>query len=235
MVGMIFARGGSKGLPRKNLRLLGHRPLLVWAIETAKACPSLHRVIVSTEDSEIAAVAQQHGAEVPFLRPAALAQDDSPEWLAWQHAIRTLEEQDQQRPDIMVSVPATSPFRQSTDVETCIQTLVAGDADGVITVKQAARNPYFNMVAFSDGVDGEVRPVIASAEPIYRRQDAPPVFDMTTAAYAVRTAFVLQAQSLFEGRIGAVVIPDERAVDIDTELDLAFSEFLFSHSIQGES
>ena len=91
VVGAIFARGGSKGVPGKNLRILAGKPLIAYAIETALASKLIDRVIVSTDDAEIAAVAQQHGAEVPFMRPQELARDDSPEWLSWQHAIRTME------------------------------------------------------------------------------------------------------------------------------------------------
>src|SRR5687767_5970077 len=90
IVGFIFARGGSKGIPRKNIRLLGGKPLIAYSIEAARASRFIERVIVSTDDPEIAKVAQQYGAEIPFIRPAELAQDNSPEWLAWQHAVRSL-------------------------------------------------------------------------------------------------------------------------------------------------
>jgi len=223
IVGQICARGGSKGVPRKNLHPLGGKPLIAWTIETARQCPSLSRVVVSTEDAEIAAVAREYGAEVPYLRPAELAQDDSPEWAVWQHTIRTLESLDGRRPDVLVNVPPTSPFRAVDDVEACVAALLEKDADACITVTPAHRNPYFNMVTLTDGW---ARLVVQPASAVFRRQDAPAVFDMTTVAYAARSEFVLRAQRFWEGRVCAVVVPAERALDIDTELDFQFAEFL---------
>lgn len=154
-VGLICARGGSKGVPRKNLRALGGRPLIGWAIDTARRCRSLDRVVVSTEDAEIAEVARSLGAEIPFLRPAELAQDDSPELLTWQHCIQALMEQDGRAPEVLVSIPATTPLRAVEDVETCIATLHDYGADLCITVKPAERNPYFNLVRIEDGLGNQ--------------------------------------------------------------------------------
>ncbi len=231
IVGQICARGGSKGVPRKNLRPLGGRPLIAWSIECALRCPSLDRVIVSTEDEEIAAVARECGAEVPFVRPAQLAQDNSPEWNVWQHTVRTLESANGQRPDILVTLPPTAPLRDVDDVEACIDMLIKKDsADACITVKPAERNPYFNMVTITDGTTG---PVIESTEVISRRQDAPEMFDVTTVAYAARSEFVLQANHLFEGEVCAVIVPQERALDIDTEFDFAVAEMMLEKKADG--
>lgn len=226
-VAVIPARGGSKGLPKKNLRLLGGKPLVACAITTALSCKLIDRVIVSTEDAEIARIARQYGAEVPFVRPEALARDDSAEWLVWQHAIQALESADPGSPmDVFVCVPPTSPLRATEDVDACVERLLEHDADIVITVTPAGRNPFFNMVTMDE--EGYARLVIEPRGAIYQRQAAPPVFDMTTVAYAARPAFVLSAKSMFEGRMMAVLVPRERAVDIDTELDLKFAEFLLS-------
>ena len=224
---LIPARGGSKGIPRKNIRSLGGKPLIAYAIQTALASQLIDRVVVSTEDREIAEIAQQYGAEIPFMRPEPLAADDSPEWLTWQHAIRTLEsEETSSKIKVFVCVPPTSPLRSVEDVDACIETLLDSDADIVITVKESERSPYFNMVA----INGEdyAQLVIPPRERVYRRQDVPPVFDMTTVAYAARPQFVLNASSIFEGKVKAVVVPAERAIDIDTELDFKFAEFLLS-------
>lgn len=232
VVGAIFARGGSKGLRRKNIRRLGGKPLIAYAIETALASALINRVIVSTDDSEIADVAQQFGAEVPFMRPQELASDDSPEWLAWQHAIRRLKAAEgEPKMDVFVSVPTTSPLRALDDVDSCIRTLLKSDADLVITVKHAQRNPYFNMVVVDD--EGYARLAMPSNQSFFRRQAAPPIFDMTTVAYAARPEFVLNANSMFEGKVKAVVVPAERALDIDTELDLRMAEFFLSCSLPG--
>ena len=224
-VGLICARGGSKGVPRKNLRTLGGKPLIGWAIEVAKKCPSITRVVVSTEDREIAEVAKSFGAEVPFFRPDELAQDTSSELLAWQHCLRTLEEQDGKAPEYLVSVPATSPMRDVEDVENCFALLKKSGADFGITVTEAHRNPYFNMIKF---VDGWAKIAVIPDTPMVRRQDAPPLFDITTVAYAARARYVLESTKLLDGKVSAAIVPDERAVDIDTELDFAFAEFLLA-------
>lgn len=218
----IFARGGSKGLPGKNIRPLAGKPLIAWSIEHALAVKRIDRVIVSTDSEEIAAVARKYGAEVPFIRPAELARDDSPEWLAWRHALNYLQEKDGVLPAAMVSLPATAPLRSPTDIENCLDEFEKGDADIVITVSEAHRSPYFNMVKTNE--DGTVGLVIPPQSAIARRQDVPVVYDMATVAYVARPEFVLTKNSLFEGRVRAVKVPTERAVDIDTLLDFEMAE-----------
>lgn len=223
IVGAIFARGGSKGVPRKNVRSLAGRPLIAHAIAAARASSMLERVVVSTEDAEIATIARAHGAEVPFMRPPELAQDDSPEWLAWRHALRTLAEQDGRLMDVLVSVPTTSPLRAPADIDACVRRLLDTDADIVITVTPTDRNPYFNMVAIEED---RARLVMTPPATIERRQDAPVVYDMTTVAYAARAPFVLAANSMFEGTVRAVIVPPERALDIDSEFSFQIAERL---------
>lgn len=226
VVAFIFARGGSKGLPGKNIRLLGGKPLIAWSIEHTKAVSRISRVIVSTDSDEIADVARQYGAEVPFIRPAELARDDSPEWLAWRHALTFLKDTEGVLPDAMLSVPATAPLRHPIDLENCLDEFAKGDADTVITVSDAHRNPWFNMV--KENPDGSVGLVMGPQTGITRRQDAPTVFDMATVAYVVRPQFVLQQKGTFSGRVCAVKVPVERAVDIDTLFDFELAEFLLS-------
>jgi CMP-N-acetylneuraminic acid synthetase len=221
---VIFARGGSKGLPGKNIRPLGGKPLIAWSIEHALAVKRIDRVLVSTDSPEIAAVARHHGAEVPFLRPAELARDDSPEWLAWRHALNYLRETSGQFPAAMVSVPATAPLRLPADIEMCLDEFERGDADVVVTVSDAHRSPYFNMVKRRE--DGTVELVIPPTSTIARRQDAPAVYDMATVAYVARPEFVMHQLGIFAGRVRAVTVPTERAVDIDTLLDFKIAECL---------
>lgn len=227
ILGAIFARGGSKGVPRKNIRPLNGKPLIAYSITAAKQCSLIDRVIVSTDDKEIAEIAQDWGAEVPFLRPKHLANDDTQEWLAWQHAIRELEKNDQfGKIDLFVSLPPTSPFRSIEDVEVCINKLVESEADIVITVKPAARNPYYNMVALD--ADGFARLILPADQLYFGRQSAPLVYDMTTVAYAAWSDYVLSASSIFDGKVKVVVVPPERALDIDTELDFDIAECLLN-------
>jgi CMP-N-acetylneuraminic acid synthetase len=210
----IFARGGSKGLPGKNTRPLGGKPLIAWSIEHAHAVSRIKRVIVSTDSEEIAAVARDHGAEVPFIRPGELARDDSPEWLAWRHALKFVQDQEGALPQAMVSVPTTAPLRSPRDIENCLDVYERGDVDMVVTVTDAHRSPYFNMVKIQP--DGTVGLVIPSQSAVARRQDVPEVFDMTTVAYVARPEFVMTQGSVFAGRVRHVHVPAERAIDIDT-------------------
>lgn len=222
----IFARGGSKGLPGKNIRPLGGKPLIAWSIEHALAVKRIERVIVSTDSEDIAAVARDYGAEVPFIRPAELAQDNSSEWMAWRHALNCLRESNGAFPEAMVSVPSTAPLRLPIDIENCLDEYEKGDADMVITVTDAHRSPYFNMV--KGNADGTVGLVILPSSEIVRRQDAPTVFDMATVAYVARPEFVMTHNGTFEGCVRAVHVPPERAIDIDTLLDFQIAECLLN-------
>lgn len=223
-IALICARGGSKGVPGKNIRPLGGKPLIAWAIQHAHAVARIDRVIVSTDAEDIAAVARLAGAEVPFMRPADLARDDSPEWLVWRHALDFVGRERSQLPDALVVVPTTSPLRHPADIDRCLDEYDASGADVVITVTEARRSPYYNMITTS--ADGDARLVIPPRDRITGRQQAPPVYDMTTVAYVARPSFVLNASGLFDGRVRAVVVPAERALDIDTPLDFRVAECL---------
>jgi len=225
-VAFIFARGGSKGLPGKNIRLLGNKPLIAWSIEHAINVKRIERVIVSTDSEEIAAVAMHHGAEVPFMRPVELAADDSPEWLAWRHGLNYLRESTGKLPEAMVSVPATAPLRLPIDIENCLDEYEKGAADMVITVTDAHRSPYFNMVKIN--ADSTVGLVIPPPSLIARRQDVPVVYDMATVCYVANPNFVMNHNATFEGRVKAVHVPAERAIDIDTLLDFQIADSLLS-------
>lgn len=230
VVAIIFARGGSKGLPGKNIRPLLGKPLISWSIEHALSVKRIARVLVSTDSDEIAAVALQNGAEVPFMRPAELACDNSPEWLAWRHALNYLRETTGELPDLMVSVPTTAPLRFPQDIENCLDEYEKGAADIVITVTDTHHSPYFNMVkANADGTVGLVNP---TQRVLVRRQDAPIVYDMATVCYVVKPEFVMTHESIFEGRVRSVRIPSERAIDIDTLLDFQIAEYLMQIRIE---
>jgi N-acylneuraminate cytidylyltransferase len=220
----IFARGGSKGVPRKNVRLLGGKPLIAHTIDLARSMREISKVIVSTDDKEIAEVSLAHGAEVPFLRPPELSGDNAPEWKAWQHAVKHVRDVMNESYDCFLSLPATSPLRSQQDVADCLHKFYEGTADMVIGVTPSNRSPYFNMVKL-DG-EGRASLVIQPTSSVSRRQDAPPVFDITTVAYAASPDFVLTRTGIFEGTLKTVCIPPERAVDIDTPFDLEMAEFL---------
>lgn len=225
LVAAVFARGGSKGVPDKNLRLLAGRTLVERAITQAAAVPGVERVIVSTDSERIADVAREAGAEVPWLRPAELAVDTAREWDAWQHLIGWLEGRDE-LPDQLLVVPCTAPLRQVDDLTRCVEASVRTGAHVVITVTPAHRNPWFNMVRVDD--DGAARLVLEPPHRIHRRQDAPAVYDVGTVAFVADPTFVASASSLYDGHVVAVEVPADRSLDIDTETDLAFAEFLLA-------
>ena len=226
-VAFIFARGGSKGLPGKNIRPLNGKPLIAWTIEHALAVERIDRVIVSTDSDEIASISKQYGADVPFIRPANLATDESPEWLAWRHGLEYLKEETGAMPEIMVSLPATAPLRLTSDINNCLDEYEKGPTDVVITVTDAHRSPYFNMV--KENSDGSFGLVNTPPLTVKRRQDAPMVYDMTTVCYVANSEFVMLYDSIFGGQVRAVHVPIERAIDIDTLLDFQIAEVLLSN------
>lgn len=218
----IFARGGSKGLPGKNIKELGGIPLLAHGICLAQAMERVEQVFVSTDDAQIAEVATQFGAQV-IERPTELATDTASEWMAWRHAIEHVQSLGLDF-DIFLSLPATSPLRNSQDVVNCLDALKP-DTDVVITVTPSARSPYFNMV--STDAAGFAHVVLGAAE-FKRRQDVPQVFDITTVAYVAHPDFILTHSGIFEGRVRPVVVPKERAVDIDDEHDFKLAQVLYN-------
>ncbi len=222
----VFARGGSKGLPGKNLKVLGGLPLVAHSIRVGLEIPGVSGVLCSTDSEEIRGVAEQHGATATFLRPAELAEDDSPEWLSWKHLAQHLVDMGASLGDVLVSLPATAPLRTLADVESAIAKHRTSDADVVVSYTPAARSPWFNMVV--EGADGFLRVVIeGDGGVVSRRQDAPKVFDLATVVYVTTLGFVLGADSLFEGTVAGVEVPAERAIDIDTQLDFDVAEFLY--------
>lgn len=228
----VFARGGSKGLPGKNLKVLGGLPLIARSVRVGFEIPGVSEVLCSTDSTDIMAVAKQHGATVPFLRPAELAEDESPEFLSWKHLAQHLIEAGASPEDLLVSLPATAPLRTVADVESAIAKHRTSGADVVVSYTAAARSPWFNMVM--EGPDGFLRTVIQThGDGVSRRQDAPKVFDLATVVYVTSLGFVLDADSLFDGTVAGIEIPAERAVDIDTQLDFDIAEFLFDRQKGG--
>lgn len=216
----IFARGGSKGLPGKNIKSLAGKPLLQYSIEIANACPSISQVFVSTDDKDIAKVATACDA-ILIDRPKELASDSSPEWLSWRHAIEWTTEKFGTF-DGFISLPTTSPLRSVEDVESAIAKRLTAGADICISVTPSNRSPYFNMI--KKNIDASVELVNRPNGEVSRRQDAPEVFDITTVVYATTPTFVLQEYGLFAGKVTSVEVPKERAVDIDDIYDFMLAE-----------
>jgi CMP-N-acetylneuraminic acid synthetase len=226
----VFARGGSKGVPNKNIRLLAGKPLLAYSVEMALSHPTIERCFVSTDSLKIAETAEKLGANV-IERPVELAGDDSPEWLAWQHAIKWVQDGCEQF-DCFVSLPATAPLRYAQDISTCIHRLNK-ETDVVVTMSTANRSPWFNMV--NENPDSTISIILNKSSEVKRRQDCPVVYDLTTVAYVSRPEFILKHNNLWEGRVRGVVVPQERAVDIDTEMDFKIADFLMRERMAARS
>lgn len=222
----IFARGGSKGLPGKNLRDLNGKSLLQRAIETCLSTDKIGRVIVSTDSNEIAEAALSFGAEVPFIRPLELASDESPELDAWKHALRTIESIEGTMPETLVSVPTTAPLRQTDDILNCLALFEKVKPDLVVTSAPSPHNPYFNL--FQHFESGEVKVPMLKSENSFRRQNVPQVNFITPICYVAKSSYVMNCQNLYEGTVRDFSVDPERAVDIDTLVDFEFAEFLLS-------
>jgi N-acylneuraminate cytidylyltransferase len=229
VVAFIFARGGSVAVPRKNVREVAGKPLIGHAIECALNAELIDRVMVSTDDEEIASVARRFGAKVPFMRPAHLAGAASAELDAWRHAVEYLrsEAYREDPPEVFVSVPPTSPLRAPRDLDRIVEEYHRGEVELVFGVTESVRNPHMNIVTIDD--DGYVHlaiPPTADSPHPATRQIAPTTYDVTTVGYATSLDYVMNAKSLVDGRIRAVLIPQERAWDIDSEFDLEVADFL---------
>jgi CMP-N,N'-diacetyllegionaminic acid synthase len=216
-------RGGSKGVSGKNLRNLNCKPLMAYTIEQALQSGLFEQVVVSTDSNEIAEMAKSYGAEAWFLRPAELATDKAPKLPVIRHAFLEAEKHYGHEFEILVDLDATSPLRSVDDINGAYDQLIAEDADMLITANLCRKNPYFNMVEI---VDGRVRKVKELKPPPTRRQDAPAVYDMNASIYIWKRRALLENNTLFTDKTTLYVMPEERSIDIDTELDWEFVEFI---------
>jgi len=224
---VVPARGGSKSIPRKNIRAFAGHPLIAYSIAAGLQARSVTRVIASTDDEEIAAVARDYGAEVPFLRPAALAQDTTTDFPVFEHALQWLAEHEDYHPDVVVQLRPTSPIRPKGCVDAAVEILLMHPgADSVRGVVLAGQNPY-KMWRLSD--EGPMQPLLTSEfeEPYNMpRQKLPPTYWQTGHIDAIRSTTIIEKRSMS----GAVIMPlqiDPRyAVDIDNPRDWARAEWL---------
>ncbi len=226
IVAGVFARGGSKGVPGKNLRAVGGQSLIQRAVIQAKQARHVTRVLCSTDSQEIADEAARYGAEVPWLRPAELAQDTSREWDSWCHMVRYLRDRGDD-PKYLMAVPCVAPLRTLEDLNKCTDLAASSGADVIMAVSDAHKNPWFNMVTINE-TTSQVRLVNEPAQRIYNRQAAPQVYDVSTVAFIIKCDYLLEATSIYDGETRAVVLPKTHCVDIDTEDDIAYAEFLLA-------
>ena len=227
-IGIIPARGGSTGLPRKNIAPLGGKPLIAHTIEAARAASSIQRIIVSTEDPEIAAVARKYGAEVPFLRPPELAGDATPSLCVMQHALTHLRLAEGCEPEIVVLLQPTSPLRGPNDIDEAVSILEKTGADSVVSVCASEHHP-----AWMKRVEaGRVRPFLEDGPEYTRRQDLPPVYRLNGAIYVTRPRIVIEENRILGRDTRAFVMNAESSVDIDSALDLQLASVILQQRHQ---
>ncbi len=223
ILGIIAARGGSKAIPRKNLALLANKPLIAWTVEVAIQSDSLDRLVISTDDPEIAEVGKKLGAEVPFLRPGELATDTATSMDVILHAIRWFDENESYRPDYILLLQPTSPLRTVTDIHRSIELVLAKRADSVVSVCETRQHPLWMKGINEDGKLLDLYP--QSAVPT-RRQDLPPVFALNGAIYLALRTFLLSERTFISDHTYAHVMPENRSLDVDTPWDLHLADLI---------
>lgn len=226
VLAVIPARGGSKGIPRKNIRLLAGHPLLYYTAQAALAARLLTRVILSTEDQEIADVGRTGGLDVPFLRPAELATDTTPTLPVLQHAVSELERSGE-RYDLICLLQPTNPLRRAQDIDDCIQLQAKTDADCALTVLPVphAHNPHW---VYFQSAEGFLRLSTGETTPISSRQLLPPAFHREGSVYVIRRNVLMEANSLYGSKVAGHVMDAARSVNLDTMADWARAEELIA-------
>jgi len=231
VLGIVPARGGSKAIHRKNIVVVAGKPLIAYTIQAALSADHIDRVIVSTDSQEIAKVARAYGAEVPFLRPPELARDDTPGIVPILHAINWLDEHEGYRPDHVMVLQPTSPFRTAADIEAVIQLARERQADAVVSVCPVHRHPYW-MKKITE--DGRLTDFLTTDYAYACRQELPSVYALNGAIYLVRRDVLLKRQTFYTERTYAYVMPPERSLDIDTPWDLYLAELILKEMMRHE-
>lgn len=229
VLGLICARGGSKGIPGKNIKELCGKPLIAWSIETALDCPKIQDVVVSTDSEDIADIAKEYGASVPFLRPDHLAQDSTKQIDAIAHALSFLMEQGKIY-DAVVLLQPTCPIRSTEDVWGALEILHDTQSDSVITVTEedgVTLSSYYDL-----DEQGRVTPKFPSPKEGTNRQDFAPIYRRCGLLYIFRPNNVLKQKSLYGDTTSAYIVPTERAFDIDTAFDWQLTEYLMREKLE---
>jgi len=222
ILGVITARGGSKGIPKKNIKLLGGKPLIAYTIAIAKKSKLLSDLIVSTDSEEIADVCRQCGVEVPFLRPAELATDEAGHLAVVQHVLKFMEEAKKTKYDYAVILQPTSPFRTIDDIDGTIKKALENQADSAVGLVESAISP----AKFKKLEGDKVLPYCMEEPEGIRRQDLPKAYKRSGAVYVCKRDVIVDQGRLFGSFVVGYVVPAERSIDIDTEYDWALAEYM---------
>ncbi|MFX1318094.1 MAG: cytidylyltransferase domain-containing protein [Promethearchaeota archaeon] len=220
----ICARGGSKGVPNKNIRNLAGKPLISYTISVLKKWGQASNIITSTDSLEIARVANAYGAETPFLRPKEMATDTAPKMPAIQHALKFCEEHYNTKYDIVVDLDPTAPIRTVNNLTEALGKFIQTEAQVLYSVTVAKKNPYFNMVELDEHGNAHLSKTLESE--YFRRQDAPIVYAINGSIYVFDRDFLIDAKSLHCEREKVYIMDQIASVDVDREIDFQFIEFL---------
>lgn len=223
ILALITARGGSKSIPGKNISILAGKPSIAWTIEAALKSPLISRIVVSTDDEEIARVSSSWGADIPLMRPPELAKDDSPHIDVMIHAVEWLAEHEDYYPDSVMLLQPTSPLRTSEDIERAIELFLVKNADSVVSVNLTENHPY---LAKCINDHGYLDDFIPKPDGYLPRQKFPPVYSLNGAIYLVKREILLDQKELFPRKTCAYVMPVERSLDIDTTWDLYLANLI---------
>jgi len=229
ILGIVSARSGSKSIPSKNIALVAGKPLMAYTIEAALDAGCIDRLIVSTDSRAYANVACTFGAEVPFLRPARLARDDTPGIEPVLHAVQWLEEHQNYRPDYVMLLQPPCPLRTAQDITRSVQLAQRHRAEAVVSVVSAPHHPYWIK---SISQDGRLRDFLPSAEAFTRRQDLPPAYAENGAIFLVARGILLKQRTFYPDRTYAYVMPPERSLDIDSPWDLHLAELILGDRLK---
>ncbi|CCK81698.1 acylneuraminate cytidylyltransferase family protein [Desulfobacula toluolica] len=222
ILAIIPARGGSKGVLKKNIKLLAGKPLIAWTIETALSVTCLDRVILSTDDRQISEIGKQYGAEVPFLRPEKIAADDTLDMPVYEHALAWLNDNENFCPDIIVWLRPTAPLRIAQDINNALDILIKKEPDWVRSVCEVEHHPYW-MYKLNEG---SMEPFIEGIQikNYMRRQLLPPAYRLNGAVEVAWRSTILEKKLLYSGEIEAYIMPSDRSIDIDSEMDFRLAQ-----------
>ena len=223
IIGLITARGGSKGIPGKNIKLLAGKPMIAWTIQAALESRRLSRVIMSTDDPEIARIARDWGAEVPFMRPSGLAQDDTSHITVVEHTIHWLEEHENAKPNYIMLLQPTSPLRSSEDIQDSIVIALKHDAVAVVSVIETQHHPYLTKRILEDGT---LTDFVSTDISYLRRQALPQAYALNGAIYLNRTESLLRDHTFLPKGTFPYVMPQERSLDMDSLWDFHLVELI---------
>lgn len=225
VLAIIPARGGSKGLPGKNIKDLCDKPLIAWSIASSKNCGHIDRTVVSTDDNRIADIAKKYGAEVPFMRPVELATDTASTIDAMFHAIDWLVKYENYRPTYILLLQPTSPLRTVADIEGAVQTLKDKDARAVVSVCETDHHPWWSN---SLPEDGNMKDFIKPDIVVKRRQDLPTFYQINGAIYLAEADYLHEHNEFLGPATFAYEMPEIRSVDIDSDIDFKLAEWLLN-------